>query len=94
MLTHNTVGDREPKSGSDAARFRSVERIEDVREMLRRNTSAAIPHFYDKRFAFSPRSDGDLPGTARPAHRLLRVGEQVQEDLLELERVCPGRRQA
>src|SRR5262245_31390918 len=94
VLVYDLLHDRETEAGS--ARLRRHVGLEDARHQLRRKTIAVVrhrePHLVRHKLgAYLDR--GFAPRSARLRKRILRVLQQVVEDLADLGRVGPDRRQ-
>src|SRR5215831_16911629 len=87
VLLDDAVGDREAEAGSRSDLLRREERVEDALLELPRDPGPAVGEVDPDQLAFSARRDLDRLG-ARIGEGVARVGEQVDEDLLELDRVA------
>src|SRR5471030_235526 len=81
VLTHDAVGNREAEAGAAADGFRREERVVDARDLLGGDARPGVRDFRDDAIAFDARGDRQ-PAAAR--HRVARVEEEIEEDLLEL----------
>src|SRR5438034_11182625 len=87
VLLDDAVGDREPQPGAGSDVLGREEGVEDARRDLRRNSGAAVGEDDLDRLAFERRADPDL-AMRSVLQRVAGIREQVDEDLLELNRVA------
>src|SRR5216683_6004256 len=85
MRLDDRTADREPDA--DAVRFRRVEAVKDARYLLRLEAAPRILYGKDNsRAALDRGPDGQLPRPVGvPDHGFERVGDQVRDDLLQLD---------
>ncbi len=97
------VADPQPETAALAGSFGREERIEEVRQSCRRNATAGVGdhycHFLARAGADCDLADCDLNvsrpvGPVAPARddRVVRVGEKIEDDLFQVDRLtmCPG----
>ena len=96
MFLHDRVGDREAQSRSFAHFFDGEKGIEDLRLHLVGNPRAIVVDLEHDRFLIRvvPRPQHEDAAAVRLQHRLLRVDDQVEQDLLHLMSVGEDLRQA
>ncbi len=86
MSLYQPVAQRESQAGAFAGRLGGEERGEEIGRQVPGDARAGVPD-PKLRVPLSPGGgEGDAPGLARlqSAHRLHRVGDQVEQHLLEL----------
>ena len=88
VLAHDAEGDREPEPRPRAGGLGGEERVEDALEQVGRDARPRVLHLDPDHVARAERPHRQaLLVALRALHRLLGVGDQVQEHLLELVRV-------
>src|SRR6185436_19036285 len=85
MFTNDSIADREAQARTLPHRLGGEERIVNARQLLGRDAVAGVGDFGHGFAAFEARRNRQ-PAAAR--HRIARVEEEVQEDLLQLELVA------
>src|SRR5262245_303290 len=81
VFLHDLVADRQSEAGSLSHRFGREEGIEDAANHLGRYAGAGVPDDHARRVSVVPGLDSEL---ARPGHGLGGVGQEVEEDLIDL----------
>src|SRR5689334_16059178 len=90
MIRDNAVRNRQSEPGALTLLFRGPERVPDARALRLGNARAVILDLDERVLAFATRAHGD-PGAARlylaldrAGQRLLSVGDEVHQHLLDL----------
>ena len=94
VLFDDAPAERQPQAGSLARRLRREERFENLPLDVRRDAGAGIRDGQLEPRPGRIQSGRDLDPAAggQPAHRLVGIGDEVQEHLVELMGVGPERR--
>ena len=93
VVVDDAVADRQAEAGPLAAFLRREERVEDAAQVLRRNADAIVDERQEDVALLGARADLQLAAAVRAQHRVLGVGDDVEEDLLDLVRVGHRQRQ-
>src|SRR5207248_8417913 len=89
MLSYDAVGDRKPEPRSLPDALRRVERIEDPVDLIGCDSRSAVRDRCEEPLADTPRSERDSLRAHPTGNRLFGVRDEVEEHLLELERIRP-----
>ena len=89
MFADDGIGHREAEPGPLADFLRREERVEDLRLHVARDAGAVVVDLEDDALAFRvvPCADDEDTAAVGGEHRLFRVDDQVEQDLLDLVRV-------
>ena len=87
VFLHHRLADAQPKAGSASRPFRGVERIENAGQNISGNPRTIVVKAGPYRFPVISQSNAQRAPVASLANGLLRIQDQVQENLHQLVRI-------
>ena len=93
VLQHDGARDREPQSAVAPVGARREHRLEDTRELGRRDARSRVRHLHLHARRSRPRHHADATLAIRVHERFLGIHQQIRHGLVQLDRIAGDRRQ-